>query len=202
MFVATYLLGRLFDKTLIAEAWSLGREQAGGTIEPIPPAWFARLGREEPPAYSLMRMFVPGVSWQGPWLPPVGMMPSEYLRRIPAQICSSPPSPWRPTCLRPIPRMSTVWPGIPRSGGSWPPAVMMENWPSGNISHLKASEPPWLWTESWFPRKCHKTFPAPERTQRSIPDLPLTWPSSMQTWVEVQATEPLTPSPPLTRSLW
>ena len=92
--------------------------------------------------------------------------------------------------------MSTAWPGTPRNGGFWPPAVTMESWPSGSISRLKASEPLWLWTELCFPRELPQTSPAPERTRRSILDLPLFGPPAFRLGERLRATGPLTLPPP------
>lgn len=67
----------------------------------------------------------------------------------------------------------------------------MGRWPSGSISGLKASEPPQLYTESWFPPKCPKTFLALEELEEQ-PGFRSIWLFSSPTWMDVQGHEPLT----------
>lgn len=81
-----------------------------------------------------------GATSLGRWPRPAATTPSGSLRRAPRPRRSSPPSASPPTCPAHTRRMSTAWPGTPRSRGCWPPAATTARSPSGSTSGPKSAE--------------------------------------------------------------
>lgn len=70
------------------------------------------------------------------WLLLVEMMEFVFLKRMQPLILSNLCFVYLLMCPKPIAKMLTVWPGIPKKQVCWPHAVTMEKLPSGSTNQM------------------------------------------------------------------
>uniref|UniRef100_A0A8C3CIU9 Probable cytosolic iron-sulfur protein assembly protein CIAO1 n=1 Tax=Cairina moschata TaxID=8855 RepID=A0A8C3CIU9_CAIMO len=114
--------------------WSLAFDRSGERLASCSDDKTVRIWQQYKPGNE------EGATSLGRWPRPAATTPSGSSRRAPRPRRSSPPSASPPTCPAHTRRMSTAWPGTPRSRGCWPPAATTARSPSGSTSGPKSAE--------------------------------------------------------------